>query len=247
MKHYITFFCFVIFTLQCCTESEESKNENSQPRWKNLYKEMRIEGFQVFINNKVFEQKEEREILNLLRHDLFIIRQLVSATQYHFFQQVKIWVELDFQQYKAIRYIPSLKWIRRQGYLSAKVKSIEILNVKNYLKFSCEQPYMLLHELAHAYHDQILGYDQCDIMEAYYTVMQKQLYDSVSYAKPLKKNRKVRAYASHDAKEYFAELTETYFGENDYFPFNHDDLQKFDTIGFTLMQKIWGEKKKNLL
>ena len=36
------------------------------------------------------------------------------------------------------------------------------------------------------------------------------------------------------------ELTEAYFGKNDYYPFTRDELEEFDPKGFELMQEAWG-------
>lgn len=233
----ITLILFILF--QSCSDNNELSKKKTIVS--SHYEKLDIVGFQVFIRKDAYRYRQTKEAINLLTHDLIEIKHLVTPHQFFFFQKVKIWVEWEANYSNAIHYIPSVAWLKRKGYFREKSKSIEIVNIKNYLKFSCLQPYMVLHELAHAYHHQVLGYDQCDIMEAYYTAMQKQLYDSVRYIKPLKKQNKVRAYASLDAKEYFAELTESYYGLNDYFPFDKDDLQLFDPVGFELMKKIWGK------
>jgi len=38
----------------------------------------------------------------------------------------------------------------------------------------------------------------------------------------------MRAYAMNDAKEYFAEETEAFFGRNDFYPFTREELKKHD-------------------
>lgn len=223
--------------LQACSESQ--KTEETRSKLALYYEELNVVGFQVFVRKDANEYRQTKEAIQLLSHDLLEIKHLVSPTHFAFFQKVKIWIEWEASHSLATHYISSLTWIRRKGYLKEKMNSIEILSVKNYLKFSCKQPYMLLHELAHAYHDQVIGYEDCEILETYCQAMEKQLYDSVAYIQPLKKKKKMRAYAAHDAKEYFAELTESYFGLNDYYPFGKADLQVFDPLGFALMEKFW--------
>jgi len=73
------------------------------------------------------------------------------------------------------------------------------------------------------------------IREAYRHAMEEKLYDSVEYVHGGKK----KAYAATNAREYFAELSEAYFGKNDYFPFTREDLRKHDPVGFKLMQDVW--------
>ena len=48
-----------------------------------------------------------------------------------------------------------------------------------------------------------------------------------------------RAYALTDDKEYFAELTEAYYGVNDFYPFTRDQLLSFDIAGYTLIEQAW--------
>ena len=47
----------------------------------------------------------------------------------------------------------------------------------------------------------------------------------------------MRAYALNGPNEYFAELTEAYFGKNDFYPFNRDDLKHHDPDGFRLVDQ----------
>lgn len=48
------------------------------------------------------------------------------------------------------------------------------------------------------------------------------------------------ADAIKDEWEYFAELSETYFWRNDYFPFTREDLLKYDPVGTEMIRKSWG-------
>ena len=38
---------------------------------------------------------------------------------------------------------------------------------------------------------------------------------------------------------YFAEITEAFFWENDYFPFDRDDLYYFDPVGAEMLEVAW--------
>jgi hypothetical protein len=50
---------------------------------------------------------------------------------------------------------------------------------------------------------------------------------------------KRRAYALTNAKEYFAELSESYFGTNDFFPFHRGELQVHDPEMAAILAKVW--------
>ena len=54
-------------------------------------------------------------------------------------------------------------------------------------------------------------------------------------------------YAISNDQEYLAELSESYFGMNDWFPFTWQDLRRHDPVGWELMEKVWGplERKEN--
>jgi hypothetical protein len=51
---------------------------------------------------------------------------------------------------------------------------------------------------------------------------------------------RTRHYALTDEKEFFAEMSEAYFGMNDFFPFNQGELKDAEPEIFALMLKIWG-------
>ena len=94
----------------------------------------------------------------------------------------------------------------------------------------------VLHELAHAYHDQVLGFDDRRIQEAYESFKQSGHGESVL----LFDGTHTRHYALTDQKEFFAEFTEAYFGLNDFYPFNRAELKTAEPAIYDLMVSIWG-------
>lgn len=50
----------------------------------------------------------------------------------------------------------------------------------------------------------------------------------------------MKHYALTDRKEFFAEMSELFFGMNDFFPFNHAELQHEEPGLYELLCKIWG-------
>ncbi|MEM1443526.1 MAG: hypothetical protein AAGF67_14365, partial [Verrucomicrobiota bacterium] len=51
--------------------------------------------------------------------------------------------------------------------------------------------------------------------------------------------RQDRAYALSNPMEYFAESTEAYFGRNDFYPFNREELKKHDPYMHGLLPQLW--------
>jgi hypothetical protein len=99
-----------------------------------------------------------------------------------------------------------------------------------------------MHELAHAYHDQVLGFDHAEIQTAWARSRDSGKYKSVLHLG----GKKTSHYGLVDAKEFFAEMTESYFGHNDFFPFNRAELHEEDPETFALLTKIWGTAPKAL-
>jgi hypothetical protein len=113
--------------------------------------------------------------------------------------------------------------------------TVEIKNIRNFIDWQGDQPYMTLHELAHGFEDLFLGEMQDKIVAAYNAAVSSGKYNSVPYIR----GGKQKAYALTNKTEYFAELTEAYFGKNDYYPYNKKDLAEFDPEGYKLMQLAW--------
>jgi len=47
-------------------------------------------------------------------------------------------------------------------------------------------------------------------------------------------------YGMNNPMEFFAEMTETYFGSNDFYPFVAGELKQVEPEIFSLMAEIWG-------
>jgi len=94
---------------------------------------------------------------------------------------------------------------------------------------------VVLHELAHAYHDQVLGFDDPRIRAAYEAFKKSGRGDAAL----LFDGTRVRHYGLTDEKEFFAEMTEAYFGMDDFFPFNRAELMTAEPEIHGLMKAIW--------
>jgi hypothetical protein len=101
------------------------------------------------------------------------------------------------------------------------------------------KPSMLLHELAHAYHHRVLGYGHPDIAAAFDRAKKSETCDSVLHYD----GKKVRACALNNDQEYFAELTEAFFGTNDFYPFVRAEILEHDPHMYKVLGKQWGEEE----
>jgi hypothetical protein len=90
--------------------------------------------------------------------------------------------------------------------------------------------------LAHAYHDQVLGFEDPRILKEYQSYKKSGHGDAAL----LYDGTRVRHYGLTDQKEFFAEMTEAYFGGDDFFPFNRAELITAEPEIYELMRAIWG-------
>jgi hypothetical protein len=120
-----------------------------------------------------------------------------------------------------------------------KAGGVEIANVRNFLTWTHDQPWMVLHELAHAYHHQVLTFEHAEVRTCHGEAMRNKLYDSVLHIN----GRKQRHYACTNPMEYFAEMTEAYFGTNDFYPFVRAELKQVDPRMYALLEKLWGVRQ----
>jgi hypothetical protein len=197
----------------------------------------KIEGWTIYVNNPLLNEKIGKDVLKLMRAKLYDINRVVPKLALKELHKVAIWLELDNKQVLCACYHPSKEWLSEHGFNPEKVKSVEIGNAKNFINWTLHQPSMVLHELSHAYHHQVLGYDNPDVKSAYEKAVEAGLYKSVLYCN----GDNHQAYALNNDQEYFAEQTEAYFGTNDYYPFVKAELMKYDSLMYETLKKLWGE------
>jgi hypothetical protein len=135
-------------------------------------------------------------------------------------------------------YHPDEDWLVERGYDPALTRAVQITHAKTLIREASrpQSTSVMLHELAHAYHDQVLGFDHPDILTTYQQFCDSRKFDRVAYIT----GRQMPHYALTDHKEYFAEMTETFFVGNGYYPFNHYQLYHEHQPSYDLLARIWG-------
>src|SRR5262249_29497096 len=92
---------------------------------------------------------------------------------------------------------------------------------------------VILHEVAHAVHFELLGGNNNQrIKAAYKQAMERKLYDP-------------KLYVATNEAEFFAELTCAYFGQLHHYPRNRAELKKHDPVTYKLMESVWGQPKES--
>jgi hypothetical protein len=205
-----------------------------------------IEGWTVHIDPKLFDGEHAEggaRALKMLANHLQRIAILMPKERLEEMRKLELWIEHDHPDINVEPgpYHPGAGWLIARGYDARLAKKVHVTRAASLLErhHMIKHPAVILHELAHSYHDQILGFDEPRIKAAYEKAMQAGLYDKVL----LYTGQKVRAYAAADHKEYFAEGTEAYFYRNDFYPFVRAELKEHDPVLHALLEDIWGPMK----
>jgi hypothetical protein len=171
--------------------------------------------------------------LDLMAGTLRDLGSKVPAAAWGKLRRVPIWLEYEDALKPEGNYLDSKEWLVAHGYEPNKARSIQL--TKTFFLWRRTQPMLLMHELAHAYHDQVLSYDDPAIISAYH----KAKADG-RYSKVRRNTGEIGpAYALKNHNEFFAELTEAYFGENDYPPFTRQEFQTFDPESYEVIAAAW--------
>ncbi len=211
------------------------------------YKRQIIEGFTVMVTPEAAEgeiKDAELKPLDALALEFQTMKKAMPPKHVELLQKVTVWIEWDV--YEPIsngregRALATYYGGTPQSLIAAKkdpfkakcitVHSLKMLAEEHQPKRDSHR-LVMLHEFAHAVHDQLLGFDHAGILTAYKQAMERRLYDKAQYV-------------STNEKEFFAELSCGYYDQLQHYPKTRDDLKKHDPVSHQLMESIWGTGKK---
>lgn len=209
----------------------------TQPIPTSQYEVRILEGWTVYVNRRLLREDSEvgPEALKVLAAKLHEIARAVPGKPCAELRKVPFWLGVDDGPNDRAQYHPSPDWLRKHGFNPEKAKGVEIGNAARFLRTAIDQPSMVLHELAHAYHDRVLGFGDERIRAAYDAAVKGGKYDSVLFWD----GRKVSHYGLTSPQEYFAEGTEAYFGTNDFYPFVRVELREHDPALAEVLDAVW--------
>ena len=200
-----------------------------------------LEGWKIEWDPEIAESSDAtffREIRKALSNHFQRIKFLLTEDRVKVLQTLPIRVDKK-HELSNMQYHPSRGWLETNGHDPNLAKHVHVPRAQRLLSRSqwAKHPYVILHELAHAYHDQILGFDKPEVISAFKAASDAGLYEKVL----LYTGQRVKHYALTNHKEFFAESTEAYFGVNDFYPFVRAELREYDPRTFRLMEDIWGK------
>jgi hypothetical protein len=231
----------ILFTLLLAMSvlaEDQRKGETPQP----TRDEHTIAGWTVRIDRRLLgppNQELGQRAMKLLEARLTDISMVVAADRLAELRAVPIVLDLTNGNLVNMQYHPSADWLVQHGFDRELAKCVHIPNVALFTnpRHQHIQPWCVLHELAHAYHDRVLGFDDKRIRAAYDRYVASGHGQSVLLMDHI---GRVPHYALTNEKEFFAEMSECYFGVNDFFPFTNAELRDAEPEIYALLSEIWG-------
>jgi len=225
--------------------SAKKAKAQAEPAKPAAHTDRRLEGWTIRVDDRLLQPPNEelgKKSLRFLEAKLADIKVVVPPDRLKKLQSITIVLDLTHGNLGPMQYHPDAGWLKANGYSADLEKCVHLpraadLPTKRNIN---EQPWVILHELAHAYHDQILGFEEPRIKEAYERYKKSGHGDKAL----LYDGNRVKHYALTNHKEFFAEMTEAYFGVNDFFPFNRAELKEAEPEIFALLREIWESPPK---
>ncbi|MEC8301540.1 MAG: metallopeptidase [Planctomycetota bacterium] len=202
--------------------------------------EKKIEGWTVHVDPALLEGEPGDvgpRALQMLGNHLQRIKIVVPEEAVKKLQTIEIWIEKSNPRLSSMQYRPSRGWLERNGHDVRHAKKVHNTRAGPllYREQMLKHPAVILHELAHGYHEQILGFEHPAVIDAFEAAKSAGTYEKVM----LYTGQQVRHYGLSNHKEYFAEGTEAYFYRNDFFPFVRGELIEHDRKLYEVLKEVW--------
>lgn len=195
------------------------------------YLKTNVSGWNVYFSSH-FDQKprDRSRILGKLNTQMAFLASVLSEQHLKTLYKADFWVESG-DHYRVLgRYFGSKGMIYQEELNPQKLKDVEIFG-----SFA-RKPYpsLVLHELAHVYHDRKLRRKDHKI---------ERMYDAFEAAMPGAKDRcgKVtKAYALKNHHEFFASFTEAFFYKTCGYPYDRRTIQERHPDMYAFLVETWG-------
>ena len=194
-----------------------------------------IEGWKVYVHKDLLPGGKHAETgavaLGRLKGDMIEVRRWMPDEPLKKLLKVGIWLEVDSTngphgRTPTFHYHPEKDWLEKMDFHPGKHKCVKYSRAEALANKKGRSSKTLLHELAHAYHDQVLTFDDPDILAAY-----KRCVEGTAYPE--------RDWVKSNHKEFFAGVTTRYFGTKE----ERKALEERDPILAKKLQKTWGKPK----
>ncbi len=198
-----------------------------------------LAGWKVYVHNSLLPGGEHAETgaeaMRRLTDGMLRLKTWIPEKQLARLLKVKMWLDLNSTQgpwggTSGYQYHPGIDWLIDMDFNPEKHKCVEFGNSSSLAKRSPDATVsVLLHELAHAYHDQVLTFDDPDVLAAYKRCVEGDMYPE-------------RDWVKSNHKEFFAGVTTRYFGKKE----EREAVGQRDPVLEKYLQKTWGKPKATM-
>jgi hypothetical protein len=206
-----------------------------------VYVSRSLRGFTVRVDERLTDSGSDARMgeaaLAELDAQLLAIARRLRDVPLARLRAIPIWLGLDDPVAPCACYHPSPEWLREHGFDPRKAKAVEIAHADAFAAWTHEQPWMVLHELAHGEDDLNLrgGERRAELERLFEKAKASGRYDAVLHWN----GGRTRHYALENAGEYFAESSESWLGTNDFFPFVKAELIEHDPEMAAFLEEVW--------
>ncbi len=193
-----------------------------------------LAGWDVYVHNSLLPGGEHAETggeaIRRLTDAMHRLKTWVPKEPLAKLLEARMWLEWNstdgpWGRTSAYQYHPGRDWLLDMDFNLEKHKCVEFGNASSLAKRSPDSTVsVLLHELAHAYHDQVLSFQNSDILAAH-----KRCVEGTAYPE--------RDWVKSDHKEFFAGVTTRYFGRRE----ERDAVRERDPVLATFLERTWGK------
>lgn len=243
-SYYLLALSLLLSVFAHAGESSDAKNDPP----KDTYQTKDIEGWKVHINERLMvdEKAVTEKMVSLLTTQLKEIVRVVPAKSVEHLRKIPLWLNPPYPGIPpTAEYHPGAGWLKAQKRNPAMAKGVEFTDIASFEAEIVRMPFVVLHELAHGFHDQVLGFNNPTVLAAYKKAVAGKTYDKVQRWHGVSGRTSLeRAYAMTTPQEYFAENTEAFFGRNDFYPFTREELERHDPEMYKILEQVWTSQTK---
>lgn len=202
------------------------------------YQRQQASGFTVYVHPEVGAHgKQARAGVALVKAKLAQVAKLLPKKAVAELRQVPVFVEWKSASSGCIDYHRDASGLAHVELNLDKLKGLEIGSLSCFVeRVKGDEPMLLLRELALAYQDRVIGWDAPEVATAWAAAKKSERYALVPFVAG--GMREPTGLAS--AQLFFAEITESLYGHNDFFPFHRQDLVRYDPDACAMAVKAWG-------
>lgn len=195
------------------------------------YQTLRINGWTVHVAPGFAQFPRERKILlDKITRQTAALSARLSRKHLRVMRKADLWLEPGNHYRVLARYHGSKTDIFQEELNPAKYRDVEFYGTFAKVR----QPTLVLHELAHVYHDRRLNFQDNRL---------KRLFARFERSHGKARDRcgaPKRAYALTNDHEFFATFTEAYFAKSCSYPYDRASIRRHHPEMFALLTKVWG-------